>query len=65
MLSFPSSLTLTAVPVLLFDTVSVLTRLMSTMVFTREAQRAVGAGWAKAVEPVDLVLAGSPTQTWI
>lgn len=50
---------------LLFDTVTVLTRLMSTMVFTREAQRAVGAGWAKAVEPVDFVLAGSPAQTWI
>lgn len=35
------------------------------MVCPGEAQRAVGAGWAQAVEPVHLVHAGSPTHTWI
>lgn len=35
------------------------------MVSPREAQRAVGAGWTEAVEPVDLVLTGSPTHTWV
>lgn len=33
------------------------------MVGPREAQRPVGAGRAQAVEPVDLVDAGSPAHT--
>lgn len=52
-------------PVLLFNTFSMHTRLRSTVVCPGEAQRAVGAGWAQAVEPVHLVHAGSPTHTWI
>lgn len=65
LLSHPASFTLTAIPVLLFNTFSVHTRLRSTVVGPREAQRAVGAGWTEAVEPVDLVLTGSPTHTWV
>lgn len=64
-LSHPTSFTLTMVPVLLFNTISVHTGLKSTVVRPREAQRAVGAGWAQAVKPVDLVQAGSPTHTWV
>lgn len=65
MLSYPASLTLTTVSMLLFNTFSVHTRLMCTVVGPGEAQRAVGVGWALAVEPIDLVLAGSPTHTWV
>lgn len=53
------------IPVLLFNTISMHTRLRGTVVGPREAQRAVGAGWAQAVEPIDLVLAGSPTHTGV
>lgn len=53
------------VPMLLFNTISMHTRLRSTVVGPREAKRAVGARWAQAVEAVDLVQAGSPTHTWV
>lgn len=62
-LSHPASFTITMIPVLLFNTFSMHTRLGSAVVGPREAQRAVGAGWAQTVEPVDLVHAGSPTHT--
>lgn len=64
-LSNPASFTLTMVPVLLFNTFSMHTRLRSTVVGSREAQRAVGAGWAEAVELVHPVHAGSPAHTWV
>lgn len=63
--SNPASFTLTAIPMLLFNTFSMHTRLRSTVVSPREAQRAVGAGRTQAVEPVDLVHAGSPTHAWV
>lgn len=52
---------------LLFNALSMHTRLRSTMVSPREAQRAMGAGWANAMKAVDLVHTGSPTHTrvWI
>lgn len=53
------------IPVLLFNAFSVHTRLRSTVVNPREAQRAMCAGWAHAVEPVDLVHTGSTTHTWV
>lgn len=61
--SHPACLTLTTVPVLLFNTFSVHTRLGGTVVRPRQAQRAVGAGWAQALEPVHLVHASSPAHT--
>lgn len=64
-LSYPASFTLTTVPVLLFNTFSVHTRLGSTVVSPREAQRAVGAGWTPAVKPVDFILAGSAAHAWV
>lgn len=64
-LSNPASFALTMVPMLLFDTVSMYTRLRSTMISPGEAQRAVGAGWTQAVERVDLVHTGSTTHTWV
>lgn len=63
--SHPASFTLTMVPVLLFNTLSMRTGLRSAVVGPREAQGAVGAGGAQAVEPVDLVHAGPPTHTWV
>lgn len=50
---------------LLFNTFSMHTRLRSTVVCPREAQRAMGAGWAQAVEPVDLIHARSSAHTWV
>lgn len=64
-LPHPASFTLTVIPVLLLNTFSMHARLRSTVVGPREAQRAVGAGWTQAVEPVELVHAGSPTHTWV
>lgn len=64
-LSHPASFTLTMIPVLLLNTFSMHTWLRSTVVGPREAQRAVGAGWTQAVEPIDLVHAGSPAHTWV
>lgn len=54
-----------SLPMLLLNTVSILTRVTSTMVFTRVAQRAMCAGWAKAVECIDFVLTGPPTQAGV
>lgn len=56
---------LDTVPVLLLNTFTVHTRVMSTVVSSREAQRAVSAGWAQAVKPIDLFHAGPPTHTWV
>lgn len=51
------------IPVLLFNAFSVHTRRISAAVFPRKTQRAVGAGWAQAVEPIHLVHTGSTTHT--
>lgn len=53
------------IPMLLFNALSVHTRLRSTMVSPREAQRAMCAGGAQAVEPIDLVHTGPSTHTWV
>lgn len=50
---------------LLFNTFSMHTRLTGAVVGPRQAQGAVGAGWAQAVEPIDLVHTGAPTHTWV
>lgn len=49
--------------ILLSNAFSMHTGLRSAVVGPREAQGAVGAGRAYAVEPVDFVHAGSPTHT--
>lgn len=54
-LPHPARRALAEVAKLLFNALSVHTRMASTMVGPREAQRAVGAGWAQAVEPIDFV----------
>lgn len=51
------------IPMLLFNTFSMHTRLRSTVVGPGEAQRAMGGGRAQTAEPIDFVLAGSPTHT--
>lgn len=53
------------IPMLLFDAFAMYTWMRSTVVCPRQAQRAVGAGWAQAVEPIDLIDTGSPTHTWV
>lgn len=55
------------IPMLLFNTFSMHTRLRSTVVGPGEAQRAMGGGRAQTAEPIDFVLAGSPTHTrvWV
>lgn len=63
--SYPASFTLTMVSMLLFDAFTMNTRLRSTVVSPREAQRPVGARWAQTVESVDFVHTGSPTHTWV
>lgn len=50
---------------LLVNTFSMLTGTGSTVIDTRQAQRAMGAGRAQAVEPVHFVEARSSTHTWV
>lgn len=50
-------------PVLLFNAFPMHTRLSGTVVGSRQTQMTVSAGWAQAVESVDLFNTGSSTLT--
>lgn len=50
-------------PVLLFDAFPMHARLSGTVVGPRQTQETVSAGWAQAVEAVDLINTGSSALT--
>lgn len=50
-------------PVLLFNAFPMHARLSDTVVGPRQTQKTISAGWAQAVEPIDIINTGSSTHT--
>lgn len=63
-LSLPASLTCTAVPILLLNTLSVLAWLGAAVVCTSVTQRTMRPCRTQTLKAVDLVHTGPSTQTW-